>query len=101
MGRGAALGLLRGNPAFRALFGARAISFTGDSLGLVALMLYVADTTGQAIAVSLLLLAGDFVPSLLAPITGAVSDTFGLRRVMITCELVQGAIMTFVALALP
>lgn len=101
MGRNGAAGLLRGNPAFRALFGARVISFTGDSLSLVALMLYVADTTGQAIAVSLLLLVGDFVPSLLAPITGAVSDKFGLRRVMIICELVQGAIMTLIALALP
>jgi MFS family permease len=101
MGRDAAPGLLRGNRAFRALFGARVISFTGDSLSLVALMLYVADTTGQAIAVSLLLLVGDFVPSLLAPLTGAVSDKFGLRRVMITCELIQGAIMTLIALALP
>jgi len=101
MGRAGAAGLLRGNPAFRALFAARVISFTGDSLSLVALMLYVADTTGQAIAVSLLLLVGDFVPSLFAPITGAVSDRFGRRRVMIICELIQGAIMTLIALVLP
>jgi MFS family permease len=93
--------LLRGNPAFRALFGARVISYCGDSLSLVALMLYVADTTGQALAVSLLLLAGDFLPSLLSPITGAISDRFGRGRIMITCELVQGAIMALIAVALP
>jgi MFS family permease len=98
---GGAVRLLRENPAFRALFGARVISYSGDSLSLVALMLYVADTTGQALAVSLLLLVGDFLPSLLSPITGAISDRFGRGRIMITCELVQGAIITLIAMALP
>ena len=41
------------------------MSFAGDSLGLVALMLHVADTTGRALAVAWLLLAGDFAPALL------------------------------------
>ena len=39
------------------------MSYLGDSLGLVALMLHVAETTGQALAVALLLLAGDFAPA--------------------------------------
>jgi len=46
------------------------VSYAGDSLSIVALMLYVAGTTGQAVAVSLLLLVGDFAPSLLSPLTG-------------------------------
>ncbi|WP_223758434.1 MFS transporter [Myxococcus sp. RHSTA-1-4] len=100
--RGAgALGLLRHNAAFRALWSARVISFTGDSLSLVALMLHVAGTTGQALAVSLLLLVGDFAPSLLGPITGAISDRFDLKRVMIACELLQGALLLLIALTLP
>jgi MFS family permease len=77
------------------------VSFTGDSLSLVALMLYVADTTGQALAVSLLLLVGDFFPALLSPVTGAISDRFSRTRVMISCELVQGAVMAIIAVALP
>lgn len=93
--------LLRHHPAFRSLCSARVISFIGDSVSLVALMLHVAGTTGQALAVSLLLLAGDFAPSLLSPLTGAVSDRFNLKRVMITCELVQGALLVLIALALP
>ena len=44
------------------------VSFLGDSLSLVALMLHVAATTGQALAVALLLLAGDFAPALLGPL---------------------------------
>lgn len=99
--RAGALRLLRTNPAFRSLWSARAISFLGDSLSLVALMLYVANTTGQALAVALLLLVGDFAPSLLGPFTGVVSDRFDLRRVMVACELVQCALVAVIALILP
>jgi hypothetical protein len=54
--------LLRSNRSFRILCTARSISFLGDSLSLVALLLYVEKTTGAALAVALLLLAGDFTP---------------------------------------
>jgi MFS family permease len=96
-----ALSLLRANRSFRALWSARAISFVGDSLTLVALILYTADTVGEAMAVALLLLVGDFAPSLLAPLAGTVSDRVDLRRVMIGCELAQGALVAVIALALP
>ena len=51
---------------------ARAVSVLGDSLGLVALLLYVQESTGAALAVALLLLAGDFVPGLFGALAGAV-----------------------------
>jgi MFS family permease len=93
--------LLRGNGPFRALSVARVVSFVGDSVSLVALMLYVADTVGQALAIAVLLLVGDFAPALVSPRTGAVSDRFDRRYVMIACELGQGAILLIVALSLP
>jgi len=96
-----ALRLLGANRPFRLLWGARAVSFLGDSLGLVALMLHVAATTGQALAVAALLLAGDFAPALLGPLTGTVADRLDRRRVMVTCELVQGALVVVIALWLP
>jgi MFS family permease len=77
------------------------VSFLGDSLALVALMLHVASTTGQALAVALLLLAGDFVPALLGPLTGTVADRLERRRVMVGCELLQGVLVAVVALWLP
>ncbi|TWP54400.1 MFS transporter [Lentzea tibetensis] len=86
---------------FRTLWTARIVSFVGDSLSLVALMLHVESTAGQAIALSMLLLAGDFVPSLLSPLAGAVSDRFDLKRVMITCELVQAGLVALIAFSLP
>ena len=77
------------------------MSFLGDSLGLVALMLHVAATTGQALAVAALLLAGDFAPALLGPLAGTVADRLDRRRVMVACELVQGVLVVVTALWLP
>ena len=93
--------LLRNNPPFRSLWSARSVSFLGDSLGLVALLIYVADATDQALAVALLLLVGDFVPALLGPLTGTLGDRYDLRRVMIACDLAQGILVMFIALILP
>lgn len=93
--------MLRSNTAFGRLWAARAVSMFGDSLSLVALLLYLAEDTGQAFAVAALLLVGDFAPSLLAPLTGAISDRFDLRRIMIGCELAQAAAVLLIALTLP
>jgi MFS family permease len=95
------LRLLGTNSPFRVLWSARVVSFLGDALSLVALMLHVAETTGQALAVALLLLVGDFAPALFGPLTGTISDRFDLKRVMVCCELVQAALMAAVALWLP
>lgn len=97
----AAFLLVRTNRAFCALAAARIVSLTGDALSLVALMLLVADRAGDALAVALLLLVGDFAPALLGPLTGAISDRFDLRRVMITAELVQCALVLTIAWTLP
>ncbi|MFI6258454.1 MFS transporter [Micromonospora zamorensis] len=93
--------LLRRNRPFRTLFSGRLVSYAGDSLGLVALMFHVAETTGQALAISLLLLVGDFAPSLLGPFTGALTDRLDRRRLMIVCELVQAGVLLVIVLTLP
>jgi MFS family permease len=51
--------------------------------------------------VALLLLAGDFAPALLGPLTGTVADRLERRGVMVGCELLQGALVVAVALWLP
>jgi len=96
-----ALRLVRTNRPFGALAVARIVSLTGDSLSLVALMLLVVDRAGDALAVALLLLVGDFAPSLLSPVAGAISDRFDLKRVMIVSEVVQGGLILAIALTLP
>ena len=96
-----AMGLLRGSRGFRVLFTARSVSFLGDSLGLVALLLYVEAETGAALAVALLLLAGDFTPGLFGAFAGVVGDRFDLRKVMVGCDLAQGALVAVMAFTLP
>jgi MFS family permease len=93
--------LLRDNSPFRALWLARFLSFLGDSVGLIALLLYTAGHFGTGLAVALLMIAGDFVPGLLSPVAGAVSDRWDKRAVMVSCELIQGVIVAVIALTLP
>lgn len=81
--------LLRRNRRFRRLWLARVVSFLGDAMGLVALILYVAEEVGSGTAVALLLLAGDFTPTLLSPLIGVVADRLERRRLLIVCELGQ------------
>lgn len=100
-GRRGVASLLRANPAFRRLWTARLLSFAGDSVGLIALMLYTAERFGTGLAVALLLIAGDFVPGLLSPFAGVASDRLDKRTVMVGCELVQGVVVSVIALALP
>jgi MFS family permease len=93
--------LLRDNSSFRSLWLARFLSFLGDSVGLIALLLYTAGHFGTGLAVALLMIAGDFVPSLLSPVAGAVSDRWDRRAIMVSCELIQGVVIAVVALTLP
>lgn len=93
--------MLGAHPAFRALWTARLVSFLGDSLGLVALILYVAERAGTGAAVGLLLLAGDLVPSAAGPFVGALADRVRRRRLMVFCELAQGAVVLAIALGEP
>jgi MFS family permease len=72
-----------------------------DTLSLVALLLYIADRTGQALAVAALLLVGDVLPALLGPLAGALADRYDLRRIMIGCELAQVGLTVPLALWLP
>jgi MFS family permease len=93
--------LLRANPAFRLLWTARTASYVGDSLGLVALLIYLEMSTGQALAVAFLLIAADSVPGLFGPLTGVVSDRFDLRRVLVGCDVAQGLLTLAIAVLLP
>lgn len=95
------LELLRTNRDFRRLWLARTISFVGDSLGLIALLLYTANATGDAFAVALLLVAGDLVPSMASPLTGVLSDRVDRRALMVGCELLRGAVVTIIAAVQP
>jgi len=68
------LALLGGNPAFRRLFAARAISLVGDWFAFVALSGLVYDLTGRPGAPALIFAAQSLPMFLLVPLAGAVAD---------------------------
>jgi MFS family permease len=91
-------GLLRVAPAFRSLWLSRAISFTGDGVARVALVLLVAPRGPTDVSVVLL---ANTLPRLLGPVAGAVADRVDQRRLLVVCELGQGAIYAVLALTAP
>jgi MFS family permease len=77
------------------------VSLLGDSVGLVALVLLVADQTGDGVSVGLLLLAADGTATLLSPLLGVVADRAARRRTMVACELGQALAIAAIALLRP
>jgi MFS family permease len=92
--------LLRECPPFRRLWISRFVSLIGDSLALVALILYVAARTNEGFAVAALLLASDFAPTLLSPWTGALADRLDMRALMLTAETIQAVAVVAMAFTL-
>jgi predicted MFS family arabinose efflux permease len=91
-------GLLR-NKAFVALCGARAISYAGDQVAAVALVLLI-SRDHPAKAVGGLLLA-ESLPMLLSAHVSVLADRFEARRLMIGCQLGQAVIFGVITLWLP
>lgn len=83
----ALLALLRGNPDFRRLFLASALSLTGDWFTFVALNAFVYHRTGSA-GLTALLFAVESLPGiLLMPLIGSLTDRLDRRRLRIACDL--------------
>lgn len=93
----AAPGLFK-QPAFRALWLARMISFLGDGIARTALTLLTArHGTG---AVAIVLLAGA-LPRFLGPVGGALADRWDRRALIRGCAVCQALTIAVVALTLP
>ena len=90
-----------GNRPLSLLVISRAISFVGSSMGLIALLLYLFNLEYAVAGVSALLLVGDFLPALLAPLLGTLADRVELRRLMLICEIGQAAATAAIAWWLP
>jgi MFS family permease len=93
-------GLLVRAPAFTSLLSARALSLVGDGVCNLALIVHVQRTSGTGIAVGLLLLVAS-LPALLSPVTGVFSDRMDQRRLLASCEIVQGLLVVVVLWWLP
>jgi MFS family permease len=92
--------LLRANAAFRNIWLARTISFLGDTVVLIALVIYVYDLKKSGVYVAALLLA-QTLPRLLGPFAGTLADRLDHRRVMMICDIGQAAIFAAIAITRP
>jgi len=89
--------LLNGN--FLLLWQAQAVSQFGDQAFAIAIAFWAMEATRSATMTGLILMASALPVVLLGPISGAFADTRRSRlRILITCDLVSGALVLVLAL---
>ena len=85
-------GSLFGNPRFLKLWIGQGISFVGDAISLVAMVILVVRITGSASAVGGLLFAR-FVPMLASPLVGVMADRFDRRVILVASDLSRAVLV--------
>jgi predicted MFS family arabinose efflux permease len=81
--------LLRSNRDFRRVYAAQLTSFAGDWFATVALLGLVLETTGSAIAASLVVVLQMAGFAFVSPLAGVLADRFDRRRLMVVADLVR------------
>lgn len=80
------------NPRFLKLWVGQGVSFVGDAISMVALVILVVQITGSAPAVGGLLIAR-LLPTLASPLAGVLADRFDRRMILVGSDLVRAAII--------
>ena len=83
---------LLGNVRFMQLWAGQAISFVGDAVSMVALVILVVQLTGSASAVGGALVAR-LLPTLASPLFGVLADRFDRRVVLVASDLVRATLV--------
>lgn len=91
-------GSLLRNAGFLRLWAGQGVSFIGDAVTLVALVVLVVDLTGSASAVGGVLVA-HFLPSLAAPLAGVLADRLDRRTVLVASDLSRAGLVLAAAFA--
>ena len=80
------------NPRFLKLLLGQGISFVGDAVSMVALVILVVQITGRASSVGGLLLAR-LLPTLASPLVGVLADRFDRRIILVGTDLVRAGLI--------
>jgi MFS family permease len=87
------------NRDFVLLWQAQLVSQFGNQAFTIAMMFWTAEVTGSATMSGLMLMAGVLPVVLLAPLTGTFVDRRrSRRRIIVTCDLISGALVSLLAL---
>lgn len=90
---------LLSNPRFVRLWAGQGISFVGDAVSLVALVVLVVDLTGNAASVGGMLVAR-LIPTLFSPLMGVLADRLrDRRRLLVAVDLARAVIVFCVVFA--
>lgn len=83
------------NSRFLRLWIGQGISFVGDAISLVAIVILVVQITGSASSVGVLLFAR-FVPMLASPLVGVMADRFDRRTILVVSDLSRALLVVAV-----
>ena len=80
------------NARFLRLWAGQGISFVGDFVSMVAMVILVVELSGSAAAVGGLLVAR-LLPTLASPLAGVLADRLDRRAVLVACDLARAALV--------
>ncbi len=83
------------NPRFLKLWTGQGISFVGDAVSMVALVILIVHITGHASSVGGLLVAR-LVPTLASPLIGVLADRFDRRLILVGTDLMRAGLIVAV-----
>jgi MFS family permease len=90
---------LAANGPFSALWAGQLVSLFGDRVHQVALAFLVLETTGSAVAVSLVFAAATLPNLVLGPIAGTLVDRWDQKQVMVVSDLLRAAVVLLIPVA--
>ena len=82
-------------PRFLKLWTGQGISFVGDAISMVALVILIVQITGHASSVGGLLVAR-LVPTLASPLVGVLADRFDRRLILVGTDLIRAVLIVAV-----
>lgn len=82
---------LLGNPRFVRLWVGQGVSFVGDAVSMVALVVLAVQISGSASAVGGALVAR-LLPTLVSPLVGVLADRLDRRAVLVACDLLRAVL---------
>ena len=85
-------GSLLGNVRFRRLWAGQGISFVGDAISMVALVVLVVEIAGSASAVGGVLVAR-LLPTLASPFAGVLADRLDRRVILVASDLARAVLV--------
>jgi MFS family permease len=80
------------NARFVRLWAGQGISFVGDFVSMVAMVILVVELSGSASAVGALLVVR-LLPTLASPLAGVLADRLDRRAVLVACDLARAALV--------